>query len=161
MRDTHKTALTGGQSTPLHYHAGGGSVSGTLILLYNDEVDSSETNTTTVETEKKSWILPANVYSKIIIESEVRDRVEQDASTKCDFTWRIKVGGVTVKIFINRIIAMNTTGVDSGGRQVIPVKTIVAGGQSGNTAISLTGQMTVSNANTGILVHSLRVYGII
>ena len=161
MRDTHKTALTGGGTTDIHSHVGGGVPSGTLILLYNDEVDSSETNTSTVEVEKKSWTLPANSYSKIIIESEVRDRVEQDASTKCDFTWRIKVGGVTAKTFINRIIASSTTSIDSGGREVIPVKTIVAGGQTGNTAISLTGQMSLSNANTGILAHSLRVYGVI
>lgn len=135
--------------------------SGAVILLYSDEADSSETNTSTGETEKKSWTLPANSYSKIIVESEVRCRVEQDASAKCDFTWRVKLGGVTQKTFVQRIIASATTGIDSGGRNVLTVKTSFNGGQTGNTAISLTGQMNLSNAATGILAHSLRVYGVV
>lgn len=161
MKDTDKTDLTDGGQTSLHSHAGGSAPSGTVILIYNDEADSSETATSTVETEKKAWTLPANSYSKIIVEAEVRDRVEQDASTKCDFTWRIKVGGVTIKTFVNRIIASSTTSIDSGGREVLSLKTIVAGGQTGNTAISLTGQMNLSNASTGILAHSLRLYGVV
>jgi hypothetical protein len=139
---------------------GGGAPSGTAVLLYNDETDSSETTSSTTETEKKSWTLPANSYAKIIIEAEVRDRVEQDANTKCDFTWRIKVGGVTQKTYVNRIIAVSTQSIDSGGKEVLPLKTIVAGGQTSSTAISITGQMSISNAATGILAHSLRVYGV-
>jgi hypothetical protein len=149
--------LVGGAQTPLHSHPG----TGTVILLYSDEVDSSETANSTSETAMKGWTLPANTYSKIIIESEVRDRVEQSANTKCDFTWRIKVGGATVKTFINRIIASSTTGIASGGREVQSLKTVVAGGQTGNTAISLTGQMNLANTSTGILAHSLRVYGVL
>ena len=135
--------------------------SGSIILLYNDEVDSAETTNTTNETTMKSWSLPANSYSKIIIEAEARDRIEQSANTKCDFTWRIKVGASTSKTYINRIIASSTTGIVSGGREILPLKVIVAGGQGSATTIAITGQMNLANASTGILAHSLRVYGVI
>lgn len=131
-----------------------------MVLIYNDEVDSAETASNTGEVEKKAWTIPANSYAKLIIEAEVRCRQEQDASAKCDFTWRIKVGGATAKAFVTRTIGVSTTGVDSGGRYVVALKTIVAGGQVGDTALSLTAQMTISNAATGTLAHSLRVYGV-
>jgi hypothetical protein len=139
----------------------GTPIAGMLILLSNDEVDSAETNTTTNETEKKAGTIPINTYSKIILEAEVRSRYEADANGKCDFTWRMKVGGATQKTVVVRIIASSTTGIDSGGRYVLPVKAIIAGGQASPTAVSLTGQMTVSNAACGILAHSLRIYGVV
>jgi len=134
--------------------------SGTVILINADEADSGETVSSTNETTLKTYNLAANSYSKIIVETELRGRVEQDASTRCDFTWRFKVAGATQKTYVWRIIAMNTAGVDSGGRYTATLKTSFAGGQVALTALTVTGQMTVSNAATGILAHSCRVYGV-
>lgn len=134
--------------------------SGTVILLYPDETDSVETTASLVETTLKSWSLPANSYSTIIIEAELRGRVEQDATTRCDFTWRFKEGATTQKTYVWRIIGMATAGADSGGRYTATLKTSFAGGQAAATTLSVTGQMSLSNAATGILAHSFRVYAV-
>jgi hypothetical protein len=147
-----------GAETPLGGGSGGTS---NLILLYSNESDTSETTTSTAETAAlRSYTLPANSYDYILIEATVRNRVEQDQSARCDFTWRIKEAGSTVYTAIERVIALSTSGVNSGGRNETRVSTIIAGGQGADTALTVTGQMSLSNAATGIMVRSFRVWGI-
>lgn len=141
--------------------SGSSSLSGVKFLLSSDETDSSEYNTSTAESSAlKTYNLAANSYSYILIEAIVQARVEQDAATKADFTWRIKSGGTTQKTFVQRIIAQSTAGIDSGGRYVETISTIIAGGQGSTTALTITVQPNLNNAATGGLVQAFRVYGV-
>jgi hypothetical protein len=137
------------------------NVNGIINLIYNDDTDSAEHNTSTSEsTARKTYTLAANTYSKIIIEFIVRARVEQSANTKADFTWRIKSAGTTVRTFVQRIIASATTGILSGDRLTETFSYIMAGGQVANTDITITVQNSLNNASTGALVHAVRIYGV-
>jgi len=144
-----------------HLAGGADKLSGALVLIANDETDSAETTSSTSETTLKTISLPANSYSKILIEADVISRFEADLSSRCDFTWRIKYNGVTQKTFVVRIIASSTSGIDSGGRYVTHLSYIMSGGQASAANVTITGQMTVSNAAAGILVHNVRLWGII
>lgn len=130
-------------------------------LLFNSEMDSSEHVSSTSESAAlKSFSLPANTYDKIKIEAVVRSRVDQDANAKANFTWRLKSATSTVKTLIETITANSTTGIDGGNKTVSTISTIIDGGQSVATLLSITAQMNVNNSATGSLVHSFRVYGI-
>jgi len=145
-------AVSGGQNV---------SITGLMSLLYSSETDSSEVISSTSESAAlKTYTIPANSYGKIKIEMVVRVRVEQSANTKSDFTWKIKSAGSTVATFVQRIIASSTLGVVSGDRMTDTLSTIIAGGQSIDTALTVTVQNSLNNASTGALVHSFRVYGI-
>ncbi|MBI4712925.1 MAG: hypothetical protein HY762_06475 [Planctomycetes bacterium] len=134
--------------------------SGAVVLLYADETDTAETTNSTAETTLKSWSLPANSYSTIIMEVEACGRLEADIDNKCNFTWRFKEAVTTRKTFTWRIIAENSAGVDSGGRNSATLKASFPGGQASATMLSFTGQMTLANAAGGLLAHSIRVYGV-
>ncbi|MFA5794835.1 MAG: hypothetical protein WC980_07200 [Candidatus Brocadiia bacterium] len=135
---------------------------GTIVLLYYDEADSTETSNSTVETTVKSWSLPANTYSRIIIEAEVQGRRFADAVGNCDLTWRFKEGATTRKTLIWR------NGGDNSGsaaepfntRQSATLKTSFAGGQGSATTLSITGQMSVADTALYMMAHSIRVYGV-
>lgn len=138
------------------------AIPGLLVLLHSDETDSSEHATSTAESAAlKTYTLPPNGYSKIIVEAICRSRVEQDASTRCDFTWRIKSAGSTVKTFVIRIIGLATAGADSGDRSTDTLSTVITGGQTANTDLTITCQPSLSNAATGGLVHAFRVYAVV
>lgn len=137
------------------------TITGLMTLIHSDETDSSELVSSTAESSAlKSFTLPANDFGKIKIEAVIRVRQEHDASTKSNFTWRIKVGGATASTFIQRTIGASTTGVDSGGRYTDTISFIVDGGQTADTELAVTAQNSVSNAAVGSLVHAFRVYGI-
>jgi len=138
------------------------SLPGLQFLLTADETDSTEHNTSTAESgAHKTYHLAANSYDYIKIEAIVQVRVEQDATTRADFTWRFKEAGSTVTdgTFTQRIIALNTAGADSGNRQLATLSVIIAGGQGSTTALTITSQQTLSNAATGSRVLAFRVYG--
>lgn len=136
-------------------------LAGIPILIFNDETDSTEQiNSTSESAALKTFNLPINTYSKVLIEAIVRSRFESDVTSRSDYTWRIKVGGATVRTFVERIIALNTAGADSGDRQLSTISTIVAGGQGSVTAITITVQMNTQDVLNGGLVHVFRVYGI-
>jgi hypothetical protein len=135
-------------------------IPGALIFIDSIETDSSEKVSSTSENTIQTISLPANSYNKILIEAGVRERYEVDVSNKTDNTWRIKVDGVLKKTFTTRIIALATSGADSGGRYSHRISTIVDGGQTTAVNITITGQMTVSNANCGLMVYYLRLWGI-
>lgn len=139
------------------------ALNGVMQLVYNDEADSTEHASSTAESAAlKSYSLAANDFDYIKIEAVVQSRLEQDAQTRADFTWRLKSAGATVTggTFTQRLIADPTAGTDSGERMVTTISAIIAGGQAVSTALSITAQMTVSNAATGAVVKKFRVYGV-
>jgi hypothetical protein len=136
-------------------------INGVQTLLHMDATATSEIVSSTAESAaRKTYTLPANDYDHVIVEFGVQQRVEQDATTRCDFTWRIKVGGSTERTYIERVIAMNTTNVDSGGRRQTVLMHRLAGGQVSPTNITITSQHSLSNAATGSIVQWMRVYGV-
>ncbi|HAX95606.1 MAG TPA: hypothetical protein DCY35_03670 [Prolixibacteraceae bacterium] len=132
-----------------------------VTLLYSDETESSEHASSTDESAAlKTYSLAANDYDYIKAEVITQSRVEQDASTKSDFTYRLKLAGSTIKTWIERVIAINTNGVDSGGRYVTTKSYMFAGGQVGINNITITAQNSLSNADTGSKIIAIRVYGV-
>jgi hypothetical protein len=140
---------------------GATTISGVQTLLHMDATATSEiVSDVTESAARKTFTLPANDYDDIIVEFGVQQRVEQDATTRCDFTWRIKVGGTTERTYIERVIAMNTAGADSGNRSQSVLMHRFAGGQGSPTAITITSQHSLSNPDTGSTVQWMRVYGV-
>lgn len=132
-----------------------------ISLLYNDETDSSEVVSTTAESAAlKTFSLVSNPFSKVIVEIIVQSRVEQSANTKCDFTYRIKYGGVTQQTFVDRIIALSTTGVVSGGRNTATFSCVINGEFPSTQDITVTSQNSLSNASTGSNIRAFRVYAV-
>jgi hypothetical protein len=137
------------------------TIVGAMSLLSYDETNSAENVSATAESAAlKTVSLAINSYTYIMIEIIVRSRYEQDVSAKVDFTWRIKYDGSTIRTFIHRVIALSTSGIDSGGRYTSTLSHIMEGGQGSAKNITVTAQNSVSNANVGSLIHSIRVYGI-
>lgn len=131
------------------------------ILIANNDVDSAEKVSSTAENIIQTLTIPVSLYSKLLIEAIVQERYEADASSKCDYTWNVKVAGVTKKTFTTRIISLATAGADSGNRNTHLISTIIDGPIQTPKDITLTCTMTVSNANCGVLVKNIRVWGII
>ena len=133
---------------------------GTIVLLYADETDSSETTNSTAETTLKSWDLPSNSYSKIIVECEVRSKNEYDSDTKYNVTWKIYEGGTVRKSYTHKQTQDSESGHDGGDTHLFSLKTSFPGGQTATTTLKVTGTMSVANSGHGILAHSFRVYGV-
>jgi hypothetical protein len=131
------------------------------ILIVNNETDSAERVSSTAENIIQTITIPVSMYSKLLIEAIVQERYEVDASNKCNYTWNIKVGGVTQKTFSTRNIALATSFVDSGSRLTHLIDTIIDGPINSPIDITITCTMSINNANCGILVKSIRVWGII
>lgn len=135
---------------------------GTVLLLYADEIDTAETSNSTVETTLKSWSLPANTYSTIIVEAEVQGRINADAVVRSTFTWRFDEGATTRKTFIWKLTS------DAGGsgfnpnsqQQSATLKASFAGGQVAATTLSISGQMGTAANTIFMMGHSFRVYGV-
>ena len=135
-------------------------IPGALIFIGSQESDSAEQVSSVAENTLATLSLPANSYDKILIEAEIRERYEVDASNKTNNTFKIKETGVTKKTFSSRIIALATASADSGNRHTFRISTIIAGGQTSTASITLTGQMSINNANCGLLIYSFRLWGI-
>lgn len=137
------------------------TLTGMKFLIYNDETAGTEHNTSTAESAAlKTYSLAANSYDKIMIEAIITARIDPDANNKDDFTFRIKEAGVTVATFEPRVIGVAASGADGGGRYVETVSTIIDGGQGVSTDLTITVQISVSNANIGANVLAFRVWGI-
>ena len=144
-----------------HLYGGNDKLTGMRVLLDNTETDTAETNTTTNETTNYTYTLPINSYSKILIEACFQSRYEVDTASKANFTWRIKYNGATQKTFTGKIIALSTSGCDTGGKVNEYISYIMNGGQASAADITITGQTDVSNANVGFILKFARVWGII
>jgi hypothetical protein len=143
-----------------HVNAGEDPIPFALIFIDSKETDSSELTSSTTETTLQTITLPPNSFDKILIEFGYQARFEASVNSRCDYTWRVKVGTTTVKTFYNRIIASATTGIASGNRISGQYSAIYQGGNNSPLTVSITGQMSVSDPSCGMRVHYLRIFGI-
>lgn len=132
--------------------------SGLMFLLHADENSTGEFATPDTEEVLISWNLPANNYSKIIIESEVVCKHVNTSGAEIDYVFKIKVGGTEIKS-ISPIISNKSATGQIGGKFVMPIKGSTNGGQTSMTTIQVTGYYSLSGGMVSAL--SLRVYGII
>jgi hypothetical protein len=121
--------------------------SGTVVLLYTDEVNSPGGTPFTV----KTYTLAANTYSRIIIESECEYRQGVNLNSTVDFA--IYVGG-TVKRIIECVAS--PTGAGDYIRFGVPIKYSEA-----ITAGAVIELRTENVTNATFNVCSLRVYGVV
>lgn len=153
-----------GSTGPIGYTGSAGAqqtLNGLTFLLATDETASTEITSSVVESAAhKTYSLAANTYSNIIIEAIVVCRNNQDANNSPEFTWRFKTAGVTSKTIVLRNMGSNAAGADSGDTMVSTISAVIAGGQVSTTALTLTSQMTVSNAAIGSQVIGWKVYGV-
>jgi len=143
-----------------HVNGGEDPIPSALIFIDSKESDSSEVISSTTETTIQTITLPPNSFDKILIEFGYQARFEANVNSRCDYTWRVKVGTTTVKTFYNRIIASATTGIASGNRISGQYSAIYQGGNNSPLTVSITGQMSVSDPSCGMRVHYLRIFGI-
>jgi hypothetical protein len=120
--------------------------SGTVISLYRDEVEDTGTTATTV----KTYTLPSNTYSRIIIESECGFRGFANANS--NVTFNIVVGGVTKRTHTDEGDATGATDQQEKGRTL-------------KYSEAITGGATIEITTTTVLngtweVDALRVYGV-
>ena len=143
-----------------HINGGEDPIPGALIFIDSNEVSGAEQVSSTGENTLQTISLPANSYDKIFIEACIRSRYEVDAANKTDNTFKIKIDGLLKATFTERIIALSTSGTDSGGRNTTHISTVATGGQVTAVNVTITGQMTINNANCGLMVYYVRLWGI-
>jgi hypothetical protein len=144
-----------------HLYAGNDKLTGIRVLLNSLETDTAETNTTTNETTKYTFTLPINSYSFIMIEAGFVSRYEKDVASKANFTYNIKYNGATQKTFNSKVLALSTSGCDTGAKVIDYISFIMTGGQAAQHNITITGQTDVNDANCGFVLKFARVWGII
>lgn len=170
---TELTTVAGGDLLPIVDDPGGSPVtkkitrdnllkgSGLVVLLHNDEADSSEHASSAAESAAlKTYTLPANSYAKVLVEFIVRSRNDADLAADPTYTWRIKFGGATARTFVDTAIGVTTTGVDGGDTHVSTISFVATTWTAGGD-ITITVQCSDSNAAMGGLVHAVRVYGVL
>jgi hypothetical protein len=155
-----KNPTTPKQHGAEHGASGGDKIPNVPVLIAAIETDGGEQVSSVAENVLQTLSLPANSFKRILIEATVRERYEVDASNKTNNTWNIDVDGSTVKTFTSRIIALATASADSGNRHTFNISTIVNGGQAAAVDVDITGQMTINNANCGVMVYNMRLWGL-
>ena len=128
-----------------------GKFDGTIVLINADETDASDATGSTAEITLKSFSLPANTYSRIIVESEIEMQFPTVANMS--MTFRLKYGATIVESKILDGPSV-TTGPD--------VHAVIKGSQAQTAAVTIT--VTVQRGiASGVTAraYSLRVYGVI
>ena len=127
----------------------GSAPSGTMILLYADEVEDTGVNSTS---NVKTYSLASNSYSYILAECEVGFRGGANSTCQMDFT--LDIAGT-----INRTGSIRQPATGSGDymNQLGNIKLTTTLTAGGTISVSVT---EVSNGAT-FYVYSLRIYGII
>ncbi len=133
-----------------------------VYLISADEVNSSTATTTTAEQNLKSYTLAPNDYQTIMMEAEVSAWNYQDLASVFVAHWMFYEAGTIRKDFLWNVVgtAAGTAALPQSQRMTGTLKTSFPGGQGVNTSLSVRGRMSASNALDGIIVHSLRVYGV-
>ena len=120
---------------------------GTVISLYEDQVEDTGTNNTTV----KSYTLAANSYSTIIIETETEFR--NNANTNGIVTFNIVVGGVNKR-------AHNIEADATGAGDQMTMSRILKYSEAITSGATI--EITTSGVTGGTwTIDSLRVYGVL
>ena len=122
---------------------------GSILLLSGNETDVSTTVSNT-DTIVRTYSLGANNYSSIIIESEIEISYGL-LSTPQDILLKIKDGGSTKETFTTH--SLGQVGISS-------ITAKVSFAQTNASTITITQSGAGTDANTNILIHSLRVYAV-
>ena len=142
-------SLVGPQGEP--GSSGSGSTelpSGLVIFLYADEADYNAT----VSTTAKSYTIPANSYSKIMIESEISFQGTGNNDEWVDF--EIVLDGTSARLIP---LKQDQTGRDDDWKLAGSLKYTTPYPDGGLASIKVTVRLGTGNW----YVHSLRVYGVI
>jgi hypothetical protein len=121
-------------------------VSGTIVLIYTDENETTGTTATTA----KTYTLAANTYSKIMIEAEIE--FINNANTNGNANFNIVVGGVT-----KRTLTLSGDATGTGDQFQSGGTCKYSEAITGGAVIDIT---TTTVANASWVVFSLRVYGV-
>lgn len=134
-------------SGDLSISGGGGSLSGTVVLLSADETQATGTGNAT----HKTYVLPSNTYSRIIIESECEFQQNVNVNSACDFA-------IYIDATLKRTVECRASATGAGDfmRDGISVKYSEAI-PSGAT-ITL---RTLNTSNCSYQVNSFRIYGVV
>lgn len=134
----------------ISYTFSSSSPSGTLILLSANETDQTVTILNS-DTVVRTYSLANNTYSRIIVESEVEVSFGV-LSISQDILIKIKNGGSTEETFTTHSLAQV-------GTSAVPIKASFV--QTGSATITITQSGITTDVNTNVLVHSIRIYGVI
>lgn len=121
-------------------------VSGTIVLIYTDENETTGTTATTA----KTYTLAANTYSKIMIEAEIE--FINTANLNGNANFNIVVGGVT-----KRTLTLSGDATGTGDQFQSGGTCKYSEAITGGAVIDIT---TTTVANASWVVFSLRVYGV-
>lgn len=122
---------------------------GSILLISANETDQTVTVLDS-DTIVRSYSLANNTYSRIIVESEVEVSFGV-LSIPQDILIKIKDGGSTQETVTAHALAQI-------GTSAVPIK--VSFVQTGSSTITITQSGITSDANTNVLVHSIRIYGV-
>lgn len=125
---------------------------GLMYLLSSDDNPGSIAQNTASETSLKTYSLPANTYTSILVECEIEITNNVRDSNPYTHTYRIKLDTTILKT--SNIVTEEST----LRRLVIPFKFKMAGGSSGT--IGIFGQMDAADTGLSIQALSLRIFGI-
>lgn len=138
------------------------NLTGLVTLLYSDETSTAETNTSTTETDMKSWLIniTPSTYASYLLEAEVEANKGNNNTQSANWTWNFNNGTGVEKTIIMRPAGSNSTGLLNGGAIVTTLSAHLANNMAVNANLKITGKMSASNANLKMKVHSFRVYGV-
>lgn len=134
-----------------------------LVLLYTDETNSTEVNTSNTDTMLKNWninVVPSS-YRYFILESEVMANQGLNANTLVSFNWNFMEGANLKKTIAWRTYGISYANVNMGIKYATTIKTIVpATSTPPNANFMINGQMNNKNAGATMMALSFRVYGV-
>lgn len=140
----------------LNTGGGGSPSSGAIELVYNDESTSTyNANSPGGTTILKSWVLPDNSYSKIIIEAEGGIRVGANGGGSNSGYVSILIGGISYRTaeFIRPVHDYESW--------TIPYSVKFVKTQQTSLNIEIQAQLNLGGATNGtITVKGFRVYGV-
>lgn len=128
---------------------GVGGEANTITLISANETDQTVTVLNS-DSIVRTYSLANNTYSRIIVESEVEVSFGV-LSIPQDVLIKIKNGGATQETVTAHPLAQI-------GTSAVPIK--VSFVQTGSATITITQSGITSDANTNVLVHSIRIYGV-
>jgi hypothetical protein len=141
------------------------ALTGAVILLYSNQTDSTDLNTSTTQTALRNWNtgIVNTTYSYYMIEATVVTNIWNNSNRNCLFNINFREGaGNVIKSFQWRTLSWTLAGVRNNGTNFTgTLKAMVASTAVPNNAnFYINGQMSISHANYRIMVRSFKVYGI-
>ncbi len=155
--DTDNLRDFGDNATPLRWRGGffTGQVTARnkpVIVVENFDETQASATVPNVDTNLKTYALPANSYTKVVTEGEGYI-VTTVASTQQDLNIKIKYGAAQV----GNTVVFNPETVATGGKIPFTVKATAL--QAGAVTIAVTIGAAAADLNTSVFLNSLRIYG--